>query len=215
MKRNVLFLALIVVLACALAAAAASPTVKVRVINVTALGERSLQDDAGVVDAATVSAAENPRLYPAIESLVFTVGKESVNYAPDAAVPAGSLKLTGSIVEKEPFEFISIPYPDRAGKFDVAVVGRDGKVVYIDDPVVIDYDLRTITTVSPLAVKDGDTVLVFVKEAPPMPPEKRYDALEHLEYDQPTAPDLTNLRAERRRRRRRTGWRKVTLEGCI
>jgi hypothetical protein len=186
MKKKLLFLSVIGVMTFAAAAMAASPVVKVRVVNVTAYGQDQLQDDAGVVSAATISTAEDPQLYPTIESLVFTVGKDNVSYAPDAAVPAGSLKLSGSVGETEPFEFISIPYPDRVGKFDLAIVGRDGKISYIDEPVVIDYDLRTITTVKPLAVKDGDVVLIFVKEAPLMPPEKRYDALEHYEYQPPT-----------------------------
>jgi hypothetical protein len=188
MKKKLLLLTVIGVMSVSLAAMAASPVVKVRVLDVTAYGENKLNDDAGVVKAATISTAENPQLYPVIESLVFTVGKSSVDYAPDASVPAGSLNFSGSIGETEPFEFISISNPDEVGKYDVAVVGRDGKVTYLDDPVVIDYRLRTIATPAAISVKDGDTLLIFVKTADPISPDKRETALDHYQHEQPHEP---------------------------
>ncbi len=211
MKKKVAFLAVIGivgVLTLAVAAMAASPVVKVRVVNVTAYGEDRLQDDAGVAKAATISSAENPQVYPAIESLVFTVGKDNVNYAPDAAVPAGLLKFSGSIGLKEPFEFISIANPDEVGKYDAAIVGRDGKITYVDEPVVIDYHLRTIATPKGLSVRDGDTLLVFVREAGLIPPSERETALEHLETyipgtQQPTGTGNADRPQHGRPRRRR------------
>ncbi len=194
MKKKALLLAVIGVmsmsLAMSLAAMAASPVVKVRVVDVTAYGQDKLESDAGIVSAATVSIAQDPKVYPAIGSLVFTVGKNSVNYAPDAAVPAGALKFSGSIGDKEPFEFTSLSFSDRPGKFDAAIVGRDGKVTYPDTQVVIDYTVRSITTVEPLTVKDGDTILIFVKEGVPISPEKRETILDHYQNDIPGT--LTN-----------------------
>jgi hypothetical protein len=182
------------VLSLALAAMAASPVAKVRVLDVTAYGEDKLQDDAGIVSAATLSLAEDPQLFPAIESMVIKVGKDSVNYSPDSTVPVGWLEFSGSIGETEPFEFISIPKPNEVGKFDAAIVGRDGKVAYLDEPIVIDYRLRTITTVKPLSIKDGDTLLVFVKTSDPITPDKRETQLDRYN-EQPTTP-LTNVAGE-------------------
>lgn len=191
MKRSIVLLTVIMVMAVALGAMAASPVVKVRVVDVSVFGEDELTDDAGIARVATISAAENPQLFPALGSLVFSVGKDNVAYAPDAFVPAGSLKFSGSIGDKEPFEFISIPYSDRVGKFDLAIVGRDGKVTYIDEQVVIDYNVRTISAASPVTVKDGDTLLIFVREATLISYEKRETQLDRYQTEQPRTP-LTN-----------------------
>ncbi|MBN2224988.1 MAG: hypothetical protein JW765_09965, partial [Deltaproteobacteria bacterium] len=79
-------------------------------------------------------------------------------------VPAGALKFSGSIGEMEMLEFISIPHSDTAGKFDGAVVSRDGTVTHIDDQIVIDYVTRGITTPKSFMVKDGDVLLLFTKD---------------------------------------------------
>jgi hypothetical protein len=165
MKRNIILLAVIAVMVFTAAALAAPPMIKVRVVNVSVLGQDTVMTDAGVAKTATMSLAENPRDFPPIESLVFTVGKDQVKYVPDVAVPAGALNFSGSISEGEMLEFVSIPHSDTAGKFDGAVVSRDGKITYLDDPIVIDYVMKTITTPKTFAVKDGDVLLLFVKDS--------------------------------------------------
>jgi hypothetical protein len=165
MKKNVVFLAVIAVMVFAVAALAAQPMVKVRVVNVSVLGEDAMTTEAGIAKTATMSLAENPRDFPPIESLFFTVGKDQVKYVPDVSVPAGALKFSGSITDDEMLEFISISHSDKAGKFDGAVVSRDGKITYLDEPIVIDYVTKAITTPKSFAVKDGDVLLLFVKDA--------------------------------------------------
>jgi hypothetical protein len=169
MKRNIVFIAVIAVMLFTLAAMAATPVVKVRVVNVSVLGEDAVTSTEGLVKTATMSLAENPKVFPPIETMVFTVGKNGVKYLPDVTVPAGALTLSGSIDKKEMLDFISIPYSDMAGKFDGAVVSRDGKVTYVDAEIVIDYLNRTITTPKSFTVKDGDVLLLFVKNSDPNP----------------------------------------------
>jgi hypothetical protein len=184
MKRNIVFLAVIALMTFTLAAMAASPVIKVRVVNVDVLGMDEVTTDAGLAKTATMSMAENPQIFPPIESMIFTVGKDQVKYQPDVTVPAGGLKFSGSIGEKEMFEFISIANPDTAGKFDGAVVSRDGTVTHIDDEIVIDYLTRSIDTPRSFVVKDGDVLLLFIKNSDPNPighekPEKEYNQREH------------------------------------
>ncbi len=169
MKKSILFVAIIAVLSLAVVAMAASPVVKVRVVNVDVLGEDAVSSTEGLVKTATMSVAENAKVFPSIESMVLRVGKDQAKYTPDVTLPAGALSFDGSICEAELLEFISIPNPDGAGKIDGAVVSRDGKITYLDDPIVIDYKLRTITTPGSLTVKDGDVLLLFTKDAEKIP----------------------------------------------
>lgn len=179
MKRIAIFAAfaaVVLVLAAAMVGAAASvpASVKVRVLNVSVYGEKNLTDAKGIAEAATMSVAQDPRMFPPIESLLVTSGNDSAKYAPDVALPAGGLKVAGSASEAEKINFTSLPNPDMPGKFDIAVVSPDGTVKYINEQVSIDYVNRAITTVTPFAVKDGDTVLVFVKDV-----DKMYFGDEH------------------------------------
>ncbi len=189
MKRNILFMTVIAVMSFALAAMAASPVVHVRVVNVSVLGEDQVTSTEGLVKTATMSLGENPRVFPAIETMVFTVGKAQAKYLPDVTVPAGALTFSGSIGENEMLDFISIPYSDMAGKFDGAVVSRDGKVTYIDPEIVIDYLTRTITTPKSFMVKDGDVLLLFVKNADPNPIGHDKKKEEGKGHDKPSTND--------------------------
>jgi hypothetical protein len=165
MKKGIFVLAIIAVLSLAVAAMAASPVVKVRVVNVDVLGEDAVSSPEGLVKTATMSIAENAKVFPSIESMILRVGKDQAKYTPDVTLPAGALSFSGSISEAELLEFISIPNPDGAGKIDGAVVSRDGKITYLDDPIVIDYKMRSITTPGSLAVGDGDVLLLFTKDS--------------------------------------------------
>ena len=73
-----------------------------------------------------MSIAENAKVFPSIETMVLRVGKDQAKYTPDVTLPAGALSFSGSIAETEMLEFISVPNPEGAGKFDGAVVSRDG-----------------------------------------------------------------------------------------
>ncbi len=68
-------------------------------------------------------------------------------------LPAGALSFYGSLTEEQMMEFISLPNPEGAGKFDGVIVSRDGKITYLDEPIVIDYKERSIITPGSLAVK--------------------------------------------------------------
>ncbi len=67
MKKSIFFVAIIAVLSLAVAAMAASPVVKVRVVNVDVLGEDAVSSDEGLVKTATMSIAENAKVFPSIE----------------------------------------------------------------------------------------------------------------------------------------------------
>jgi hypothetical protein len=169
MKKSIFFIAIIAVLSLAVAAMAASPVVKARVVNVSVLGEDAVSSPEGLVKTATMSIAENAKVFPSIETMVLRVGKDQAKYAPDVTLPAGALSFDGSLNEAELLEFISIPNPEGAGKYDGVIVSRDGKITYLDDPIVIDYKLRTIATPTSFTVKDGDILLLFVKNSDPNP----------------------------------------------
>ena len=169
MKKSVFFIAVIAIMSLAVAAMAASPVVKVRVVNLNVLGEDAVSSPEGLAKTATMSIAENAKVFPAIETMVLKVGKDQAKYTPDVTLPAGALSFSGTIAETQMLEFISVPNPDGAGKFDGVVVSRDGKITYLDDPIVIDYKLRSITTPGSLAVGDGDILLLFTKNAEKIP----------------------------------------------
>jgi hypothetical protein len=169
MKKSILFVAIIAVLSLAVAAMAASPVVKVRVVNVTELGMDEVSTPEGLVKTATMSIAENANVFPAVETMVLRVGTDRAKYTPDVTMPAGALSFSGSLTEEQMMEFISLPNPEGAGKFDGAIVSRDGKIIYLDDPIVIDYKLRSITTPGSVAVGDGDVLLLFAKDAEKIP----------------------------------------------
>ncbi len=168
MKKSIFFIAIIAIMSLAVAAMAASPVVKVRVVNLNVLGEDAVSSPEGLAKTATMSIAENAKVFPSIETMVLRVGKDQAKYTPDVTLPAGALSFSGSISEAEMLEFISVPNPEGAGKFDGVIVSPDGKITYLDDPIVIDYKVRSITTPGSLAVGDGDVLLLFAKDSEPI-----------------------------------------------
>jgi hypothetical protein len=169
MKKSILFLAIITVMSLSVAAMAASPVVKVRVVDVSVLGQDEVSSPAGLTKTAAMSIAENAKVFPTIGTMVLSVGTDKAKYTPDVTLPAGALSFSGSITQAEMLEFISIPNPEGAGKYDGALVSRDGKITYLDEPIVIDYKLKTIATPKSFTVKDGDVLLLFVKGSDPNP----------------------------------------------
>ena len=169
MKKSIFFIAIIAIMSLAVAAMAASPVVKVRVVNITELGMDEVSTPQGLVKTATISIAENANVFPAVETMVLRVGKDQAKYTPDVTLPAGALSFDGSIGEEQLMEFISLPNPEGAGKYDGVIVSRDGKITYLDEPIVIDYKERSIVTPKSLTVKDGDVLLLFVKNSEPIP----------------------------------------------
>ncbi|MBN1883683.1 MAG: hypothetical protein JW885_16075 [Deltaproteobacteria bacterium] len=126
-----------------------------RIVNTSALDPfeyRKYLGDDDLRRLAALSVSENPTLFPAIESFEATQDKSE-------------LEFHGSIdPEKEELEFISMPYYNEVGKYDVAVVKADGSIERYDKEVVIDYKERTIKTYDPIFVEEGDVVLLFDKE---------------------------------------------------
>jgi hypothetical protein len=193
MKKSILFITVIMAaMTFAVAAMAASPVVKVRVVNVDLLGEDAVTTPEGLVKTANISIAENPAIFPPIETMVLRVGKDQAKYTPDVTLPAGALSFSGSISEEQMLEFISIPNPEGAGKYDGAVVSRDGKITYLDDPIVIDYKLRTITTPKSLTVKDGDVLLLFTKNSEKIPMGHDVKGVVDPDDFNPNTHDLTH-----------------------
>ena len=168
MKKSILFTAIVALLSLSVAVMAASPIVKVRVVNVSILGEDAVSSADGLVKTATMSVAENPKVFPPVETMVLKVGKDQAKYVPDVTLPAGDLSFSGSLTEEQMLEFISIPNFEGAGKFDGALVSRDGTITYLDEPIVIDYRERSITTPKYFPVKDGDVLLLFTKNMEPI-----------------------------------------------
>jgi hypothetical protein len=140
------------------------PQTNFRVANISALGPTKDLNDDDIIELAHLGTAENPRLFPALTSLNLNVEGIAREYSPGAGIPAGSLKLSGSIDEMEKMEFISLPNDGGAGKYDLVIVKTDGTVIKIDDEVVINYKERTIKTYDPVTIEDGDVVIAFVRD---------------------------------------------------
>jgi len=197
MKKSVLFITVIAIMSLAAAAIAASPVVKVRVVNASVLGNDAVSSEDGLVKTATMSVAENPKVFPSVDTMELRVGKDQAKYTPDVTLPAGNLSFSGTIDEKAMLEFISIPNFEGAGKFDGVLVSRDGTITYLDEPIVIDYKERSITTPKYFPVKDGDVLLLFVKDSEPIPfgndkKETEGDRPNHQTPGRPNGRDLTH-----------------------
>ncbi|MBN1880528.1 MAG: hypothetical protein JW885_00015 [Deltaproteobacteria bacterium] len=154
-KGTCLIVFFFVVAVCAISASGEMAARNVRIVNTSALDtfdfQKYLTDD-DLNRLADLDVSENPEIFPTIES--FEVEQDTY-----------LLEFHGSIdPETEKLEFISMPYYDTAGKYDVVVVKPDGTVVRYDKEVVIDYKERTIKTFCPLTVDEGDVVLLFVKD---------------------------------------------------
>jgi hypothetical protein len=155
MKKGTLLMVIALIAALSLTAFAGTATDDVRIVNTSALDPFEYKkhlDDEDLRKLADLSVSENPMLFPTIESFEATQEKTE-------------LRFHGSIdPETEDLEFISMPYYDEVGKYDVAVVRPDGSIERYDREVIIDYKERTIKTYDPLWVEEGDVVLLFAKE---------------------------------------------------
>jgi len=155
MKKGTFVMVFALIAAISLPAFAGTVVDDLRIVNTSALDPLEYKkhlDDDDLRRLAELSVSENPMLFPTIESFV-------------AKQDGSQLEFHGSIdPEKEALEFISMPYYNEAGKYDVAVVKPDGSIERYDREVIIDYKERTIKTYDPLSVEEGDVVLLFTKE---------------------------------------------------
>ncbi|MBN1881719.1 MAG: hypothetical protein JW885_06050 [Deltaproteobacteria bacterium] len=155
MKRGMFVIIFALIAIISLPAFAETVVDDVRIVNTSALDPFEYQkylDDDDLRSLAGLSVSENPTLFPTIESFEVRQTKSE-------------LEFHGSIdPEKEALEFISMPYYNEVGKYDVAVVKPDGSIERYDKEVVIDYQERTIKTYDSLSVEEGDVVLLFAKE---------------------------------------------------
>ncbi|GEM_PF-1453437 len=164
MNRITLLAAMVFLLGLAVLSFAGSPLAKIRVVNISALGAQNELTDDELRNVAIISLSENPEIFPDIVNFVIWIGTFKSKYSPNMSLSSGPIKFSGSIEEKEALEFISLPDKNKAGKFDMAIVKPDGKVIKFDEEIVIDYKKRSIKTSKPINVEDGDVLLVFVKK---------------------------------------------------
>ena len=78
-----------------------------------------------------------------------------VKYAPDSNIFHLTLTFFGSMDEKELIEFVFLFNKEKPGKFGVAIVKADEKVVNFDKEVVVDYKKRSMKTFDPLLLRRG------------------------------------------------------------
>lgn len=156
MKIYTLLMAVMLVGAMALPALAFDVDRDIRIVNTSALetfGFRSNLDDDELRRLSELSVSENPEIFPTIESF-------------DAEYEMSNLTFHSSIdPETEEFEFISLSYYPEAGKYDIAVISPEGKVMRYDREVIVDYEDRTIDTYEPIPIDENDVVLLFAKES--------------------------------------------------
>jgi len=151
MKRVIGIIAVMAAIGMAMPAVTRAADNAVRIVNTSAIGDKTMIGPKGLVILSRISIAENPAIFPTIKDLVVT--------AED-----GAITILASIAPEERLDFVSLKYAEYPGGFDIAVVSPKGKITRIDDEVVIDYPARTITTVKPIPVGESDVVLIFVRD---------------------------------------------------
>ncbi len=151
MKRTIIAIVAAVAVIMAATAAVYAADAAVRIVNTSAIGDKTMIGPKGLVILSRVSMAKNPEIFPAIKDLVVTS-------------EGGKMTILSSIAPEEKLEFVSLKYAEYPGGFDIAVVAPDGRITRIDDEVVIDYAARTLKTEKPIDAAEGDTVLLFVRD---------------------------------------------------
>lgn len=171
MKTRLLSLFIVVALVSASSAFAAEPPMaKVRVVDLSALGGATKLDDAELARLAALSAAENPEIFPFVSDFVLKSGAEVAtgSEATVECVLSCPINISGSLTEEDKLEFVSLPAMGDQPKYDIAVVRPNGAVTRFDKEIVVDYKERSLNTVEPITVGEGDVVLTFVKEVKPI-----------------------------------------------
>jgi hypothetical protein len=151
MKRVIGIIAAMVIIGVALPSAATAADDTVRIVNTSAIGDKTMIGPKGLVILSRLSIAQNPEIFPTVKDLVVTT-------------EGGAVTITSSIAPEEKLDFVSLKYAEYPGGFDIAVVTSEGKVTRIDDEVVVDYAGRTLKTEKPITVGTGDVVLIFVRD---------------------------------------------------
>ena len=171
MKTKLLSLFIAVAMLSALSAFAAEPPLaKVRVVDLSALDSPTELDNADLIRLATLSAAENPEIFPFVSDFVLKSGAE-VATGSEAAVTcvlSCPIDISGSLKEEDKLEFVSMPPTTEDPKYDIAIVRPDGTVAKVDKEIIVDYKDRTLNTSEEITVGEGDVILTFVKEVKPI-----------------------------------------------
>ncbi len=151
MKRVIGIIAVVAVISMALPVVAGAAGDPVRIVNTSAIGDKTMIGPKGLVILSRLSIAQNPEIFPALKDLVVTT-------------EGGAMTITSSIAPEEKLDFVSLKYAEYPGGFDIVVVTPEGKITRVDDEVVIDYAGRTLKTERPITVGAGDVVLIFVRD---------------------------------------------------
>jgi hypothetical protein len=151
MKRVIGIIAVVAIISMALPVVVGAADDSVRIVNTSAIGDKTMIGPKGLVILSRLSIAQNPEIFPIVKDLVVTN-------------EGGAMTITSSIAPEEKLDFVSLKYAEYPGGFDIAVVTSGGKVTRVDDKVVIDYAGRTLKTQRPISVGAGDVVLIFVRD---------------------------------------------------
>jgi hypothetical protein len=140
------------------------PIAQVRIVNMSALAGVSY-DDKELMALANLDVSKNTNIFPIVSD--FSIVEGGKEYKPGKEIPCQvtcPINISSAISESEKLEFTSIS--DSAGKYNIAVVGKDGAVKRLDETADIDYSLKVLKTAKPIPLAQGDTLLVFVKNVP-------------------------------------------------
>ena len=157
------------------------PIAQVRIVNLSALSGMTY-DDKGLMTLANLDVSKNSKIFPIVSD--FSIVGTGVEYKPGTEIPCRvecPINISSTIKDKEKLEFTSID--EKAGKFNIAVVGKDASVKRLDESADIDYTMKVLKTSKPIPLAQGDTLLVFVKEVP-----KSYFDYQGLEGQQGFVP---------------------------
>ncbi len=190
MKKSVVLASLIVLAigVLALGALAAEPQTtveppiaQVRIVNMSALSGASY-DDKELMTLANLDVSKNTNIFPIVSD--FSIVQSGEKYKSGTEIPCQvtcPINISSAINDSEKLEFSSIS--DSMGKYNIAVVGKDGAVKRLDETADIDYSKKVLKTAKPIPLAQGDTLLVFVKSVP-----QTYFDYQGLQKDQGFVP---------------------------
>jgi len=142
---------------------AAEDGARLRIINVSSLVRDGVAADGDLAAWARMPLSDSS-LFPDVAHFDIGCASTATYYVPDISFPSGAVSFSGGITIRERLEFISLEGGQNGEKIDAAIVSKDGAIRTIDKEIVIDYRERTIKTYSPIAVQNGDTILLFVRD---------------------------------------------------
>ena len=138
-----------------------------RVVNTDEMPGDIAPDRVGLSLLASLDPGEYPRLFTDCCDLSVAAGNDVRCYEPDMNIGRDLSLVTVMVDEGTPLNFTTTKALDESTRCDGAVVDGEDEVTCFDRQVIVDYERRTVSFVDMPALSPGDTLILFVEDAPP------------------------------------------------